>query len=74
MSTDRSKQLIQEARQLSARERIEVVDAILTSLDEADSRLDELWLREAEERLAAYRRGEIKAVDLDTVLAKYRQP
>jgi hypothetical protein len=36
------------------------------------SQIDRLWAKEAEERLAAYRRGEIKAVPLQEVLAKYR--
>ena len=37
-----------------------------------DPGIDRLWAKEAEERLAAYRRGEIKAVPLQEVLAKYR--
>jgi hypothetical protein len=41
-------------------------------LDEPDAAVDRLWAREAEERLAAYRRGEIKALSLEEVLAKYR--
>jgi hypothetical protein len=32
---------------------------------------DALWAREAEDRLAAYRRGEIKALPLNDVLGKY---
>ena len=48
------------------------MDDILTSLDEPDPNIDRLWAKEAEERLAAYRRGEIKAVPLQEVLAKYR--
>jgi hypothetical protein len=39
---------------------------------EPDPQIDRLWAKEAEERLAAYRRGEIKAVPLQEVLAKYR--
>ena len=39
---------------------------------EPDPPIDRLWAKEAEERLAAYRRGEIKAVPLQEVLAKYR--
>ena len=58
-------------RKLSSSERIELVDSILASLDEPDPSIDQLWIREAEERLAAYRRGEIKAVSLQEVLAKY---
>jgi hypothetical protein len=44
----------------------------LASLDEADSAVHRLWAKEAEERLAAYRRGEIKALPLAEVLARYR--
>ncbi len=35
------------------------------------STLDELWAQEAEDRLTAYRRGEIPASSLAEVLAKY---
>jgi hypothetical protein len=38
----------------------------------SDPNIDQLWARQAEERLAAYRRGEIRAVPLQKVLAKYR--
>ncbi|MBF0137214.1 MAG: addiction module protein [Magnetococcus sp. DMHC-1] len=61
-----------EARKLSPSARLELVDAILNSLDEPDREMDRLWSQEAEERLAAYRRGEMQAVPLDDVLAKYR--
>ncbi len=33
--------------------------------------LDALWAKEAEDRLAAYRRGEINALPLAKVLSKY---
>ena len=42
--------------------------------DTKTSAIDRLWAKEAEDRLAAYRRGEIKAVPLQEVLAKYRVP
>jgi putative addiction module component (TIGR02574 family) len=67
-----TKTLSNEARKLSPAERIELVDDILASLDEPDPAIDRLWAREAEERLAAYRRGEIKALALEKVLVKYR--
>jgi len=67
-----AKNLIEQARELSPAVRIEVIDGLLASLDEPDEAMDRLWAREAEDRLAAYRRGEIKAVHLNEVLAKYR--
>ena len=54
-------------------EKIELVGTILASLDEHGPNTDQLWLMEAESRLAAYRRGEIKAIPLQEVLTKYRE-
>ena len=59
------------ARDLSPTERLELVDQILASLDETDPAIDKLWALEAEDRLAAYRRGEIRAIPLADVLSKY---
>ena len=52
--------------------RVEIVERILDSLDQPNVTLDALWAKEADERLAAYRRGEIKAIALSEVIAKYR--
>ena len=62
----------QAAQQLPA-ERIEVVERILDSLEQPDALLEALWAEEANVRMAAYRRGEIKAVALIDVIAKYNQ-
>jgi putative addiction module component (TIGR02574 family) len=70
--TEIAKKLSAQARKLPAAERIELVDSILASLDETAPAIDQAWIKEAEERLAAYRRGEIKAVSLEEALAKYR--
>ena len=71
MSTT-SQAIIEQAKQLSALEKIEVVDALLASVDKPDAQVDKQWVNEAEDRLAAYRRGEVKILDLNQVLAKYR--
>jgi putative addiction module component (TIGR02574 family) len=60
-----------QAAKLPPEERVEVVERILDSLDQRNVRLDGLWAKEADDRLAAYRRGEIKAVALSDVIAKY---
>ncbi len=70
--TEAAKQLSTQARKLSSAERLELVDDLLASLDESDPKIDAQWSKEAEDRLAAYRKGEIKAVPLQEVLAKYR--
>ncbi|MDO8318976.1 addiction module protein [Rhodoferax sp.] len=58
--------------QLPPEERMQVVERILDSLDEPDASLDALWAKEADSRLTAYRRGEIRAVTLSEVIAKYQ--
>ncbi len=60
-----------QAVKLPPAERMQVVERILDSLDEPDAALDAAWAAEAEDRLSAYRRGEVKAVALSEVIAKY---
>ena len=50
-----------------------LVERILDSFDEPDASVDALWAKEADDRLTAYRGGEIRAVALSDVIAKYRQ-
>ncbi|MDE2416697.1 MAG: addiction module protein [Burkholderiales bacterium] len=70
--TTTAEALSAQAVQLPPEERMEVVERILDSLDEPDTALDALWAKEADDRLAAYRRGEVKAVALSEVIAKYQ--
>lgn len=64
--------LSEQAVQLPPIERMALVEQILDSLDVPDPSMDALWAQEADDRLAAYRRGEIRAVPLSEVLAKYQ--
>ena len=70
--TTNAEALSAQAVKLPPEERMEVVERILDSLDEPDPALDALWAKEADDRLAAYRRGEMKAVGLSEVIAKYQ--
>ena len=62
-----------QAAKLPPEERVEVVERILDSLDQRNATLDALWSTEADDRLAAYRRGEINAMALSDVIAKYSE-
>lgn len=62
--TTTAEALSAQAVKLPPEQRMEVVERILDSLDEPDAALDALWAKEADDRLAAYRRGEVKAVAL----------
>jgi putative addiction module component (TIGR02574 family) len=61
-----------QALRLPPDERLALVEHLLDSLDVPDTSLEALWTAEANERLAAYRRGEIRAIPLSDVLAKYQ--
>ena len=67
-----AKQLCDQALQLPPEERMALVDQILDTLDARDSALDAQWAQEAESRLAAYRRGEVQAIALNDIIAKYQ--
>jgi putative addiction module component (TIGR02574 family) len=70
--SERAKTLGQQARELTPPERIALVEDLLDSLDRADPLIDSLWVKEANERLAAYRRGELAGKALSEIVAKYR--
>ncbi len=70
--TQTAEALSAQAVQLPPEERMALVERILDSLDEPDPSLDALWAKEADDRLAAYRRGEIRALALSEVIAKYQ--
>jgi putative addiction module component (TIGR02574 family) len=69
--TDKTKILIEEARKLSSEERIELVEAVMTSLDEPDTHIEAAWATEVEDRITAHERGEMPARSAAAVLAKY---
>lgn len=69
--TNNTKTLLSDARDLPPLERVKLVEQILETLDASDPALDAEWSKEAEDRLATYQRGEIGAVALSEVLAKY---
>ena len=59
----RGAEVLEEALSLPPGERAELADRLLTSLDSSPGgRIDALWAAEAEDRLEAFERGEIKAV------------
>jgi putative addiction module component (TIGR02574 family) len=55
---------------MSPNERAALVETLLLSLDKPDPEIDALWLKEAEDRLAAYHSGELGAVDAEQVFAE----
>ena len=66
MSTS-AKTVMDQALKLTANDRAALVETLILSLDKPDPALDAEWLREAEDRLAAYQSGELATVDADDV-------
>ena len=66
------KDIVEKALSLNPLEKADLVDRLLSSLDQPDQAITELWAREAESRLDAYEAGKLKAVSLEKVLSKYK--
>jgi putative addiction module component (TIGR02574 family) len=63
-----SEQVLKEALALPLQERVELVEQLLATFQSPpDPELDELWVRESEDRLDAYDRGDLKAVPSEEV-------
>ena len=61
--------LTNEALKLPARERAQIIDTLWRSLDPAEqASIDQAWLAESRDRLEAYHRGELKALDGEQTL------
>jgi putative addiction module component (TIGR02574 family) len=58
-----AQELASQAAKLSPSDRLQLVETILATLDQPDPEISAAWAAEAEDRLAAYRRGELAAVD-----------
>ena len=64
-----STEILRQLLELPANDRAALVEGLIASLDKPDPALDAMWLKEAESRLAAYRSGELSAVDAGEVFA-----
>ncbi len=62
--------LAAEAKQLSADERVALVEAILAQLPKSDPEWEAAWVKECEDRIAALDRGEMQTHDFDEVMAQ----
>jgi len=64
--------IFKEALTLEPSEKAQLIDKLIHSLDKPDKEIDELWSKEAEDRIDAYDQGKLKAISLEQVLQKYR--
>lgn len=62
--------VLRAALQLSPSDRAAVLEGLIGSLDHPDPAMDALWLKEAQDRMAAYRSGELGAVDAEEAFSQ----
>ena len=65
-----AEKVLRQAMQLSSLDRAALVEGLIASLDKPDPALDALWLKEAEDRIAAYQAGELAAIDVEEAFAE----
>ena len=68
-----TKEIIENVLSLPPKDRANIVDKIISSLDQPDESIDKLWRKEVESRIEAYNSGRLKKVSLQEVLVKYQK-
>jgi len=66
-------QLAKKATGLQPIERIQLVEAILYSLDKPDPDIEQSWIAESEARYEAYKREELDAIDWEEIKKRYER-
>ncbi|WP_313953935.1 addiction module protein [Accumulibacter sp.] len=65
--------LIEQARSMTAEERLVALDALQELVVPPDKDWEAAWARESENRLDAYLRGDIQAEDFDVMMTRMRR-
>lgn len=60
-------QLVKKASELQPVERLRLVEAILFGLDNPDTKIEQSWVEEAEQRFEAFKRGEIETTSWEDI-------
>lgn len=68
--TEAAKKIFREAMTLPTLERASLIEELLSSMDRPDPEIDKLWIKEAEDRLVAYRRGDLEAYPADKIFTE----
>jgi putative addiction module component (TIGR02574 family) len=69
----RNDPMIEQLKTLPDMDRLQIVDYLLESLDIPNQEIERLWVAEVQDRYAAYTRGDMKAVPIEEVFAKYKK-
>jgi putative addiction module component (TIGR02574 family) len=70
--TESTQRILKEALGLSPAERAALIDELTSSLDRPDPGIEERWAKEAEDRLRAYRAGELEAIAEEEIVEEFK--
>ena len=59
--------MIEEAITLSPKEKSQIIEALLLSLDNPDSRIEEIWNNEVDKRLDSIEKGITKTIPFEEI-------
>ena len=65
-------EILESARHMRADEQLFLIDSLFAMLDVPDPVIEAAWAAEAQDRAAAYERGEIQAAPVEELFAKMR--
>jgi putative addiction module component (TIGR02574 family) len=68
--SESTQELLRSVLALPAIDRAALAEELLSSLDRPDSTIDERWAIEAEDRLAAFQAGTMKAIPAEEVFGE----
>jgi putative addiction module component (TIGR02574 family) len=66
------KDIVDDALALSTNERVALVERLLESLDAPNDEVNEIWSKEADQRVQAYESKQIGSKPVSEVLQKYK--
>ncbi|MFQ5835429.1 MAG: addiction module protein [bacterium] len=61
------KEILEQALCLKPQDKFSIIEGLLSSLDEPDRNLEQIWAEEAEKRLKAYREGRLEGIPMEVV-------
>jgi putative addiction module component (TIGR02574 family) len=65
-----TKEWHKKAMSLEPVDKIRLVEMLLESIDQPDPSIEQAWVKEAETRYAAYKKGKVKAIPYATVMKR----
>lgn len=65
--------LLKELMMLNPKDKADIIEKVLKSLDEPDDKIDALWKEESEKRIDAYEKGDVPSVSVNETFSKYKK-